>query len=203
MTIHLGHDSNRQSSGIYKNDENSKVKVTENEAAVRALAEAKRLQEKQQRDKEQQERDRERRLTDLETAKTRLEDETTDLREKVKKLNGETIDLREKVKKLDGEKMTLGTQLKLAEKATRDMKDKKDRELETLKETYAKENPSYPYEKNLPLLWDRRCIYLISLNTGRALDAGALPANPLPPLSRCISESNRMISDSFTRKEED
>lgn len=195
MTIHFGHDTNRQSSGIYSNDENSKVKVTENEAAVRALAEAKRLQEKQQRDKEQQERDRERRLTDLETAKTRLEGETNDLQEKVKKLDGETTDLREKVKKLDGEKTTLGTQLNFAEQATRDMKVRKDRELETLKETYTKENPSYPYDNNLRSLWDRRYIYLISMTNGKALDSGALPAKPLPPFShRCILESYRIVA---------
>ena len=187
MTIHLGHDSNRQSSSIYSNDENSKVKVTENEAAVRALAEAKRLQEKQQRDKEQQERDRERRLLDLETAKTRLEGETTDLREKVKKLDGETIDLREKVKKLDGENTTLETQLDFAEQETRHMKDKKDRELEKLKETYTKENPNYPSDNNLRILWNRRYIYLINMTNGKALDAGALPVKPFPPFShRCI-----------------
>lgn len=180
MTIHLGHDSNRQSSGIYSNDENSKVKVTEHEAAVRALAEAKRLQEKQQREKEQQERDRERRLTDIETARTRLE--------------GVATDLREKVKKLDGEKMTLGTQLNFAEQATRDIKDKKDRELGTLKETYTKENLNYPSDNNLRFLWNRRYIYLINMTNGKALDAGALPVKLFPPFShRCILESSLVV----------
>lgn len=172
MTIHFGHDSNRQSSSIYSNDENSKVKVAENEAAVKALAEAKRLQEKQQRDKEQQERDRERRLSDLETAKTRLE--------------GETTDLREKVKKLDGEKTTLGIQLNLAEQTAREIKDTKDRELAMLKETYTKENPTYPYDNNLRSVWNRRCIFLINVTTGKALDAGALPAKLFPSFSSSL-----------------